>query len=154
MYYVSNLFFCLFYITFSPLLVSAAEDRLPTTPLTIESQNKTHTFEVEVAKDRATQQKGLMFRQHMDRNAGMLFLMHDRPRRISMWMKNTYISLDMLFINKSGTIVDIAKRTTPLSESIIKSLQPSVAVLEINGGLSEELGIAVGDRLRHPVYFP
>jgi uncharacterized membrane protein (UPF0127 family) len=79
----------------------------------------------------------------------MLFV-HERPRPVSMWMRNTPTSLDMLFIDEDGTIESIAERTTPFSEAVISSSGPVAGVLEILAGEAERLGIEEGDRVRHP----
>jgi uncharacterized protein len=90
------------------------------------------------------EEQGLMFVRHMDDHEGMLFVFPG-GQRVSMWMKNTYISLDMLFIGADGRIEYIAPRTIPLSLTIISAPNPARAVLELKGGISEQLGIHVGD---------
>ena len=112
--------------------------------LIIETQNGAHTFQVEIADDPTERERGLMFRRDMAENAGMLFDFRV-DAQASFWMRNTYISLDMLFIEADGTIESIAKRTTPLSERSVRSEGPVRFVLEINGGLSDALGITPGD---------
>jgi uncharacterized membrane protein (UPF0127 family) len=89
-----------------------------------------------------------MFVRDMDDHAGMLFVFPG-DQRVTMWMKNTYMSLDMVFIAADGRIEYIAKRTTPLSLGIISAPNPARAVLELKGGISERLGIRVGDRVLH-----
>ena len=108
-------------------------------------------FDIFVASERAAQSRGLMFVREMPDEAGMLFI-YARERMISMWMKNTLIPLDMVFMDRSGTVTHIARQTTPGSLDTISSLQPALAVLEINGGLAERLGIQPGDRVRHPIF--
>lgn len=88
-----------------------------------------------------------MYREHLDPNAGMLFVFDDTAPR-TFWMKNTLIPLDMLFIAADGHIVDIHERAIPLSEDIIPSQVPARAVLELNGGTVTRLGIRVGDLVR------
>ena len=89
-----------------------------------------------------------MYRQSMAEDAGMLFV--DRyERKWNMWMANTYIPLDMLFIGKDGKVVSIAERTVPLSRDHIPSDEKAKAVLELNAGTVDRLGIAVGDVIRH-----
>ena len=110
-----------------------------------------HRFTIEVAKDDAQRAKGLMFRQSMAPDHGMLFDFGvDQP--VSMWMKNTYIALDMLFLKADGTIHRIAERTEPMSERTISSGGTIRGVLEINAGMSEKLGIKAGDRIIHPLF--
>ena len=93
--------------------------------------------------------QGLMFRRSLPGNAGMLFD-YRMPRSITMWMKNTYIPLDMIFIGNDGRVNYIAQRTTPHSETIITSR--GRAVLEVNGGTSSRLGIVPGDKVEHPIF--
>ncbi len=110
-----------------------------------------HRFRVEVADTPAEQEAGLMYREHMDRDAGMLFDFGE-PQPIAMWMKNTLIPLDMAFIKADGEIHRIAAMTTPQSLESISSGAPVVAVLEVNGGVFKELGIKAGDRVRHRIF--
>ena len=110
-----------------------------------------HVFEVELAVRREQFGQGLMFRQEMAEDAGMLFIL-PRPQTLNMWMKNTYLPLDMLFLNNAGEIVKIAERTVPLSTDRIPSGRPVKGVLEVNAGTAERLGLAVGDRVVHPAF--
>lgn len=110
-----------------------------------------HTVRVELALDEASQQRGLMFRRHLAADSGMLFI-YDPARPIGMWMKNTYLSLDMLFADESGRIVSIVERTEPFSRRIITVPGLVFAVLEVNGGTAERLGIRPGDRLLNPLF--
>ncbi len=118
--------------------------------LVIKTADKEHQFEVELALDEREQAKGLMFRRSMANNHGMLFV-YNSERQIGMWMKNTFLSLDMLFVKRDGTIVKIAKMTEPFSLAVISSEQPVFAVLELNAGVSDKLGLRVGDHLLHPL---
>lgn len=115
--------------------------------LAIVTANRRHEFSVELALTPQQHQQGLMFRREMARDAGMLFDFGPRLRRASMWMKNTYIPLDMLFIKADGEIESIAERTTPHSLEPINSRGPVRYVLELNGGTAARLGIAPGDRV-------
>lgn len=90
--------------------------------------------------------QGLMFVEQMDEAEGMLFT-YPQPALMTMWMKNTYIPLDMLFIHPDGTISSITKKTTPLSTKRISSTEPVTMVLELNGGLTDRWGIEPGNRL-------
>lgn len=92
-----------------------------------------------------------MFRDELVNRHGMLFDFK-QPLIIRMWMKNTLIPLDMLFIDSDGTIVHIAQNAQPHSEKIIAAPQKALAVLEIGGGEAQRLGIAIGDRVSHPVF--
>ncbi|MDI4664547.1 DUF192 domain-containing protein [Xanthobacter autotrophicus] len=109
------------------------------------------TFEVEVARTDEQRTTGLMYRKSLDERAGMLFdFKVDQP--VYMWMKNTYIPLDMLFIRADGTIARITAMTTPFSTETISSGEPVRAVLEIAGGTARKVGIKAGDRVAHPVF--
>ena len=116
--------------------------------LTIETGTGVHTVMVEVADTPEERGVGLMHRAELAPDRGMLFDF-GTVRRVTMWMKNTLISLDMFFAESDGRIVTIAERTTPLSEKRIRSGQPVRFVLEMAGGSAERLGIVPGDRLRH-----
>lgn len=118
-------------------------------PLTIETASGPVDFTVEMARRPSEQSRGLMFRQLVPPGTGMLFV-HAAPRRVTMWMRNTPTSLDMLFIDETGVIETIARRTTPFSTDVISSGGPVTGVLEILGGEADRLGIAEGDRVRHP----
>mgnify|MGYP002817248391 FL=1 len=115
--------------------------------ISIVSGDKTHSFRVELALTHQQQMQGLMFRRRMAPDAGMLFV-YKREEPIAMWMKNTYIPLDMLFIARDGKIVKIAERTVPLSQATISSGGEVVAVLELNAGTASRLGIGPGDRVQ------
>jgi uncharacterized protein len=105
-----------------------------------------HQFNVWIADRESRQEQGLMFVRKLEPHQGMLFV-YAEDRQLSMWMKNTLIPLDMLFIRADGTISHIGARTTPQSLDIIAAPQPVRAVLELDGGTSELLGIRTGDRV-------
>lgn len=105
-------------------------------------------FNIEIARTPRQQAQGLMFRRRLAADAGMLFL-YRQPQIIRMWMKNTFIPLDMIFIGKDGRIVSIAERTIPKSLETVSSGMPATAVLEVNGGTASRLGVRVGDRINH-----
>ena len=113
------------------------------------SGGRSHDFRVEVARTRRQQIQGLMFRRHLDADAGMLFV-YRRAAPVAMWMKNTFVPLDILFIDPAGVIVEIAQRTMPLSTTNIPSKKPVTAVLEVNAGTVARLGIGIGDRVVSP----
>lgn len=119
--------------------------------LVIEAERGRQIFDVDVMRTDAERAKGLMFRQSMPDTYGMLFDF-ERDQHVSMWMKNTYISLDMLFILRDGTIHRIERRTEPHSERTISSGAPVRAVLEINGGLSDKMGFKPGDKVIHRMF--
>jgi uncharacterized membrane protein (UPF0127 family) len=109
-------------------------------------QNFITTVDVELAQDDAERQLGLMYRDKMAENQGMLFVFEDETTR-SFWMKNTVLSLDMFFINSKNEIVTIHKSTTPYSEESYASTKPAKYVLELNAGFTDKYKIAVGDRI-------
>jgi uncharacterized membrane protein (UPF0127 family) len=106
------------------------------------------TFHVEIADTDAERAKGLMFRQELADDAGMLFDF-GQERQTSFWMQNTYIPLDMIFISAEGIVKNIHVNARPLDTTAIPSDGPVRFVLEIPGGRSEEIGLAVGDRLEN-----
>ena len=110
-----------------------------------------HVFQVEIANNDATREHGLMDRRYMAADHGMLFEF-DREAPVSFWMKNTYIPLDMIFIAPSGVVTHIAANAEPLSERVIPSGSPCIAVLELNGGMAASIGLKVGDKVRHPFF--
>ncbi|MEG9526123.1 MAG: DUF192 domain-containing protein [Hyphomicrobiales bacterium] len=120
-------------------------------PLTIVTKAGPKRFNVEVMRDDAGRSRGLMFRRHMAADHGMLFDF-EREEPVTMWMKNTYLPLDMVFIRPDGTISRIAADTEPLSTAIIPSGSPVSAVLELNAGTAAKLGIQPGDRIEHPLF--
>jgi uncharacterized membrane protein (UPF0127 family) len=120
-------------------------------PLTIESAAGTLTFQVELAITPEQRRQGLMFRESLDPDRGMLFDF-GRTGPVTMWMRNTYVSLDMLFIDDDGRIHRIAADTQPLSDAVIGSGGPVRAVLELPAGTSAEQGIKVGDLVVHPMF--
>ena len=109
------------------------------------------SYRVWVADTEARQRQGLMFVRDLPAEQGMLFI-HTPPRPSAFWMKNTYIPLDMLFVDARGRIVRIYERTTPLSLEALGVDSPVRAVLELRGGESARRGIRVGDRLRHAAF--
>jgi len=106
-------------------------------------------FSVEVVRTPEDQARGLMFREDLPMSAGMIFA-YETPRNVSFWMRNTLIPLDMIFIDETGTVSHIHANAVPLDETSIPSQGPVIAVLEINGGLSAQMGIAPGALVRHP----
>jgi len=106
-------------------------------------------FDVWLADSPSRQAQGLMFVRALPDLRGMLFV-HESPKPISMWMKNTYIPLDMVFIDAHGRIQQIVEQTTPHSLDIIRSNEPALAVLEIAGGEATRLGLRPGQQVTHP----
>jgi uncharacterized membrane protein (UPF0127 family) len=108
-------------------------------------------IEVEIAEAPKEKELGLMFRTELADGKGMLFP-YGEPREVAMWMRNTYIPLDMVFIRADGVVHRIERRAEPLSERVISSDGPVTAVLELAGGAAERLGLEPGDRVRHPLF--
>ncbi|WP_310469212.1 DUF192 domain-containing protein [Sphingomonas sp.] len=118
-------------------------------PLTIRSGGREHRFTVEVARSRQEQATGLMNRQSLAPDRGMIFL-YAPPEQATFWMKNTLIPLDLLFIRADGSIARIEPNAVPLSLDPLASIEPVAAVLEIAGGRAAELGIVPGDKVDWP----
>ena len=121
------------------------------TEIFIETKSGQHRFAVEFAHTPEQLSFGLMFRRALPRDAGMLFN-YARPQKVAMWMKNTLIPLDMLFIDTSGRIVHIRQRAVPGSLEAISSKVLVRGVLELNGGTVSRLGITLGDKVRHKIF--
>jgi uncharacterized membrane protein (UPF0127 family) len=134
------------------MLAAASRAEGPET-LQIVTSSGTHEFHVEIAKDDATRAQGLMNRPFLPADRGMLFEF-DREAPVSFWMKNTYIPLDMIFISRAGVVTNIVEKAEPLSERVIPSGPPCMAVLELNGGAAASIGLKVGDKVRHPFFKP
>lgn len=132
-----------------PVPARAAASGLDVVPLTIRSGGRTHRFSVEVARTPDQQAQGLMFRERLGADEGMIFPLAP-PRPASFWMRNTLIPLDMIFVRDDGTIARIAANTVPLSEESVSSGEPVGAVLELRGGRAAELGISEGDLVSWP----
>lgn len=117
----------------------------------IVSKNGVHAFAVELAITNAELERGLMFRKSLPEGQGMLFdFKVDQP--VSFWMHNTYVPLDMIFINGRGRIAHIAENATPMSDKLIPSGYPVRAVLEVIAGTADKLGIAVGDQVTGSIF--
>lgn len=129
-----------------PARAQAAFERL-----TIVSGSNRHVFHVEVMDTEEKRARGLMFRRELALDRGMLFDFK-QVQPVSFWMKNTYIPLDMIFIDQRGQIVNIAENTEPLSERSVPSAGPVLGVLEVNAGMSRKLGIKPGDRVEHRIF--
>jgi len=119
--------------------------------LEIATKSGVHVFSVEMATTEEERQKGLMYRKELPDGKGMLFDFSPE-QQISMWMKNTYISLDMIFIRADGRILRIAENTEPMSMKIISSGGLAKGVLEVIAGTVQKYGIAPGDRVAHPLF--
>jgi uncharacterized protein len=138
-----------FALLLAPLSACSSAESASAVPLTITSSGKVQKFSVEVARTEAEQARGLMFRDRVAPDGGMIFPMNP-PRVASFWMKNTFIPLDMIFIRADGTIARIAAQTVPYSLTPVSSGEPVAAVLEIAGGRAGELGISEDDKVDWP----
>jgi uncharacterized protein len=125
--------------------------QFPTAPLTIESAGGSHKFSIQVATTPAQMEQGLMFRRSLAPDGGMIFDFRT-PSMATMWMKNTLIPLDMLFVDAQGRIVNIHERAVPGSLDTIAAAAPVRAVVELNGGTAARLGIRPGDRVVFPIF--
>ncbi len=134
-------------------LVPAAYAKMRQDKLTIVSAAGAteHAFSIEVASTEQEKALGLMFRTELSDGQGMLFP-YPAERGLQMWMHNTYIPLDMVFIHADGTIARIEERAEPLSDRVISSGSAVLAVLEIPGGAAQRLGIKTGDKVRYPIF--
>ena len=133
-------------------LASSLPDHLEVSTLIIETDDgDSHEFRVHEAVRPEDQRTGLMFVEELGEREGMLFD-YGSKRYASMWMKNTPISLDMLFIRDDGTVSSIAREALPYSRRVVSSREPVRAVLELNGGTCDALGIDVGDRVIHRIF--
>ena len=138
-----------FALVFAALVRAGAES--PPDQLTIKTSNGAFDFTVEIADEAHERQQGLMHRTHMDPKHGMLFVF-DRQQIVTMWMQNTPLSLDMIFIKPDGTVATVARRTTPFSTDVITSRVPVSHVFEVNAGISTLIGLKEGDKVFHPTF--
>ncbi len=123
---------------------------LATEILVIETAGgRTHRYRVEVARTPEEQAHGMMFRWQVPEGTGMLFPMTP-PRPASFWMRNTFVSLDLVFIGPGGRVLNVAARARPLSDDAISSAGPVIGVLELGAGEAERIGLRPGDRVRSP----
>jgi uncharacterized membrane protein (UPF0127 family) len=129
-----------------PLAACSSDDRL-----VVHTATGDYGFTVEVVDTQAARNKGLMFRQSLAKDAGMLFDFK-QEQQTAFWMQNTFIPLDMIFIAADGTIRHIHSNAVPLSTDTIPSQFPVRGVLEINGGSAKLLGLKPGDKVKHPIF--
>lgn len=133
-------------------LASGIPEELPEETATIVTRGgQRHAFRLRVARTPEHRRRGLMFVTRLDPDQGMLFDF-EVPRSVSMWMKNTPLSLDMLFVKADGRIANIAARTRPFSREMIPSHGDVLAVIELQAGTTARLGISDGDRVEHPLF--
>jgi uncharacterized membrane protein (UPF0127 family) len=131
------------------LLTQAGALAAATDTLVLKTETGEHRFAIEVARTAQEKALGLMFRRSLPADSGMLFL-YGRSQPVAMWMKNTFISLDMVFIAADGRVHRIESHTEPLSTDLIASGGPVVAVLEINAGEADRIGLKPGDLVDYP----
>jgi hypothetical protein len=132
---------------------ATAQEAGPTEPIFVQTGKGTIELALEVADDGEERARGLMFRRGLPDRGGMLFdFGGERP--VYMWMRNTYVPLDMLFVDSGGRVVHIARQTTPMSEETITAGRPVRGVIEIAGGQAATLGIAVGDLVTRRLFAP
>ena len=110
-----------------------------------------HVLHVEVMRTEADRERGLMERRFLPADRGMLF-QFDHVQTVLMWMKNTYIPLDMIFLSRGGVVTHIAENAEPMSEAIISSNGPAFGVLEVNAGFARKIGLKDGDLVRHAMF--
>ena len=139
------------FLALLPSALRAEEALTKIEPLTIATDGDATMFTVEIADTDMSRERGLMFRQRLPEDRGMLFDFGE-PRPVSMWMKNTYISLDMLFIRADGTIAYIAENTVPKSLDTIGITEPVKAVLELAGGTAKKNDIHAGNVVYHRIF--
>lgn len=125
---------------------------LPVSTLVVEGVGGRHVFEVELADTEESWNRGLQGRKHLPPGRGLL-IDYGEPRvGVVFWMKDTPLALDLVFIAPDATVLRIEERAAPLSEAPIPAGGVIRAVLEVQGGLTRQLGIAPGDRVRHPIF--
>lgn len=149
---MSRIAFALFFLVVLVATGTGAAETFRKSDLVIQTAaGSRFRFDVDVAETARQREQGLMHRPRMADEEGMLFL-YPSEQSVSMWMKNTLISLDMLFINPDGSIRNIQERAVPGSLATLSSTGPVLAVVELNGGLTQRLGIRPGDRVVHEAF--
>lgn len=139
------------WVLVSLVLTAPVQAGMRKEPLSIVTASGRHTFTVEITESETDKAMGLMFRRSLDKRGGMLFG-YPREFEITMWMKNTYISLDMIFIKKNGVVHRIERATEPFSEAVISSKGDVAAVLEVAAGVADEIGLKPGDTIEHAFF--
>jgi uncharacterized membrane protein (UPF0127 family) len=139
------------FVVLATLCIAPAARAASVQPLEIATKSGVHVFSVEMATTEEEKQNGLMWRKELPDGKGMLFDFSPE-QQISMWMKNTYIPLDMIFIRADGRILRIAEKPEPLSTKIISSGGLAKGVLEVIAGTAQKYGIQPGDRVAHPLF--
>jgi uncharacterized membrane protein (UPF0127 family) len=138
-------------LAFQPASAQRADQAVDGGIAVVETASGAHSFTVELAETPAQRARGLMFRRQMAPDHGMLFDF-GTDDEVRMWMQNTYISLDMVFITRDGVVHRIERNTTPLSTRTISSKGPVRSVLEVIAGTADRIGLKRGDVVRHPIF--
>ena len=120
-------------------------------PVTVATEQGATLFTVEIADTEALRHRGLMFRQRLPEDRGMLFD-YGQPQPVAMWMKNTYIPLDMVFIRADGTVAYVAENTVPHSLDPVGVREPVLGVLEVAAGTAKRIGLRAGDTVYHRIF--
>lgn len=150
-YVIITLIFCGFYSS-SFAIAKESPVIFDREKIIIQTSKGEQTYNIEIAITNEQLEVGLMFRESLPKNDGMLFIFNDE-QKVNMWMKNTLISLDILFIDKAGKIVYIAENAKPNSLDIINAGNATVrAVLELGGGTAKENNINIGDKIIYKVF--
>jgi hypothetical protein len=131
------------------LAAPAVADAANKGTLTLETASGPHQFNVEVASTPQERERGLMLRTSLPAESGMLFL-YETPQPIAMWMKNTIIPLDMIFIDAWGKVNRIESNAEPFSLDPIPSDGDVIGILEVNAGVAEKIGLKTGDKVIYP----
>lgn len=142
-------------VSFLPALAGGGPGDIDfdTGQVTVETANGSHVFNVEIARTGEQRARGLMYRERLGKDEGMLFI-YPGEGPVSMWMRNTYLSLDILYIRSNGEIAVIKPNAEPLSNDLMSSGTPVHSVLELPAGTAARLGIEAGDRVIHETFTP
>ena len=132
-----------------PISFDMLREHFAPVSVTVSDNTQCHHLDALLAESGPQRARGLMFVRQMPKMSGLLFY-YPQPRQMSMWMKNTLISLDMIFADETGTVQKVHENAEPLSERLINGGRDIQYVLEVNGGVAARFGIGPGDQLRHP----
>lgn len=130
---------------------AALAQSAPLEKLTIDTATGAHGFKVEVMRTEPERERGLMYRKTMPRDHGMLF-QYPSEQPVTFWMHNTYLPLDMIFIDKAGRVVSVARDAKPMDDTLIPSEGPALGVLEVDAGVAASIGLKPGDVVHHAMF--